>query len=57
MDFLKRSHISALLILSFVIFTVSSQAENSNWNSEDISTKLQEWIRNVENVPYEVQFR
>lgn len=56
MDFFKRSPILTLLILNFVIFTASGEEEN-NWDSEDISSKLQDWIRNAENVPFEVQFR
>jgi len=56
MDFFKRSPILTLLILNFVIFTISGEEEN-NWDSEDISSKLQVWIRNAENVPFEVQFR
>jgi hypothetical protein len=51
---------SVILRVSLLIFLASSPVnclEDVGWNSDNISTKLKDWIKDVEYHPYQIQIR
>ena len=51
---------SVICWVSILVCLLSSSVsclENEAWNSQDISTKLKDWIKDVEHHPYQIQFR